>query len=67
MQITLRFICCYSYDFEGNKGIACKCFDEHANKIVKVKTNHLIDACFADEITVNVIPNGNYLTYEVVD
>lgn len=70
MQTTLKFICCFSYDFKDDSGeritgITCKCFDEESGKIVKVKTNHMIDACFADEIIVNVIPNGNYLTYEV--
>ena len=70
MQITLKFICCSSYDFtddEGKrvKGVSCKCFDPESKKIVKVKTDTLLDFDFGDDILVNVIPNGNYLTYEV--
>lgn len=70
MQTTLKFICCSEYDFvdaEGKRvsGISCKCFDMHAKKIVKVRTNHFIDADFGDDIDVNIVPNGNYLNYEV--
>lgn len=70
MQIKLRFICCSPYDFtddEGRRvqGISCKCFDERSKKIVKVKTDKYIELDFGDEIDVDVVPNGNYLNYEI--
>lgn len=70
MQTTLKFICCSSYNFkddDGNRvqGISCKCFDEKTKKIVKVKTDNLLYYEFGDDVTVDVIPNGNYLNYEI--
>lgn len=65
MQMHVKFICCYSYDFEGMKGIACKCFDTDKKKIIKVKTKHLLDYEFGDDVLVNVVPNGNYLEYQI--
>lgn len=70
MQIKLKFICCTDYDFTGNdgnqvKGISCRCFDPESRKIVKVKTDKMLDHKFGDDILVNVKPNGNYLNYEV--
>lgn len=67
MQMKVRFICCSSYDFDGNKGISCKCFDENKKKIIKVSTNHLLDYDFGDEVIVDVIPNGNYLNYQIAE
>lgn len=70
MQTTLKFICCSSYDFndkDGNRvqGISCKCFDEHSKKIVKVTTDKELNLDFGDDVTVDVVPNGNYLNYEI--
>lgn len=72
MQTKLRFICCSTYDFAGEdgsrvKGISCKCFDERSKKIVKVATKHLLDCEFGDEIIVEVVPNGNYLNYQIAE
>lgn len=72
MQTTLRFICCSAYNFtddDGKKveGITCKCFDEKSKKIVKVKTNKVVLYDFGDDVLVDVVPNGNYINYEIVD
>lgn len=66
MPYNLRFIMCKEYNFEGNKGITCQCFDENTGKIVKVKTDVIIPAKFGEIIEVQMIPNGNYLTYKYV-
>ena len=71
MQTTLKFICCSDYDFVNQEtgeritGIAFKCFEPNSKKIVKVKTDCLIDGEFGDDVLVNVVINGNYLNYEI--
>lgn len=72
MQKTVRFICCSGYDFKdkaGNRvvGISCKCFDEETKTIIKVKTNHLLDCEFGEEIVVNIVPNGRYINYQIAE
>lgn len=66
MKIELRFIFCREYEFEGKKGITCSCYDENSGKIVKVKTDVIIPAEFGDVLSVNAVPNGNYLKYQYV-
>ena len=63
MQKKLKFILCKEYNFEGNEGISCKCYDPSSQKIVSVKTSRVLKNVFGDEITVNVELNGNYVTY----
>lgn len=65
MQVTLKFILCSPYDFDGKKGFSCRCYDPKANKIVKVKTDKELPYVFGDDVTVDVVPNGNYLNYEI--
>ena len=70
MQVKFKFICCTDYDFtDGSgkqvKGISCRCFDPKTEKIVKVKTDKKLDYKFGDEVLVNVVPNGNYVNYEI--
>lgn len=72
MQMTVKFICCTSYDFkdgDGNRvvGISCKCFDEENNAIIKVKTSHLLPNKFGDDVVVNIIPNGRYINYQIAE
>lgn len=69
MQVTLKFILCSSYDFDDKgkhmQGFSCRCYDAKANKIVKVKTDKDLPYVFGDDVTVDVVPNGNYLNYEI--
>lgn len=72
MQVVFRFICCNEYDFTDDngrriQGVSCKCFDENAKQIVKVKTDKMLDKVFGDEVLVNLVPNGRYLSYVVAE
>ncbi|MCH5320863.1 MAG: hypothetical protein J1E36_03825 [Eubacterium sp.] len=72
MQKVVRFINCTSYDFvdkDGKRvtGISCKCFDEDSKSIIKVKTSHLLDKNFGDEVLVNVLFNGRFVNYEIAE
>lgn len=72
MQINMKFVCCSSYDFvnhetgERVQGISCSCFDESQNKIIKVKTTKMLNYKFGDDVVVNAVPNGKYISYEIV-
>lgn len=67
MEITLKFILCKEYDFDGNHGISCKAYDPNANKIVSVKTDKLLNAfVFGDDLLCECVPNGNYLNYVAI-
>ncbi|MCD7723058.1 MAG: hypothetical protein LUH82_03790 [Clostridiales bacterium] len=64
----MLFINCSRYDFTDSigkqiAGVTCKCFDRATSKIVKVKTDKVIDLPFGAELVVDVVPNGNYLDY----
>lgn len=68
MQATLKFILCTSYDFingdgERVQGIKCQCFEPNSKTIVKVKTDHIIEAEFGDDLNVLVELNGRYINY----
>lgn len=65
MEMTVKFILCKEYDFEGNHGISCKCFDTKSQKIISVKTNSVLPYVFGDDVVVEVVPNGNYITYTI--
>ena len=70
MQIKFKFINCYEYDFtdkesgERRQGVTCNCYAPDTKKIVKVKTDRLVNKQFGEEITCNVIFNGRYVIYE---
>lgn len=73
MTTQLKFIENHSYDFKDKEtkervqGISCFAFDPDGKKILKVKTNHLLDLQFGDDLTVNVVLNGRYADYEVAE
>lgn len=73
MTTLLKFIENHSYDFndkntgERVQGIYCSAFDPDAKRIVKVKTKHLLDNQFGDDLTVNVVLSGRYVDYEVAE
>ena len=65
MEMMLKFVNCYKYNFEGKSGITCNCFDPSTKKLVKVKTDHLIEEEFGNDIKVICIPSGKYSSYHV--
>lgn len=72
MEMVYKFINCNSYDFVDKGGVrrvgvSCNVYDPDTKKILKCKAKHLINLQFGDDITVNVIPNGRFINYEVVE
>lgn len=72
LQLIFKFILCKSYDFTDNNGqrvtgITCQCYDPENKSIIKVKTNHLVNAEFGDDILVNVVPRGRFVDYEIAE
>lgn len=71
-QATFKFILSKPYDFTDNNGqritgITCQCFDPENKCIIKVKTKHLVNAEFGDDILVNIVFNGRYANYELAE
>ena len=71
MEFTMKFINCTPYDFTADNGMrysgySCRCFDTSNKKIVKVKSNKMLNYDFGDDVTVIAVPNGRYLNYEIV-
>ena len=70
MEITVKFINQNEYDFVDDKGIrragiTVNVFDTVSKKIIKVKSQHLLDNDFGDDIKVLCVPNGRFLNYSV--
>lgn len=70
MEIKMKFINCTPYDFTSDNGqhycgYSCRCFDTSSKKVVKVKSDKLINMSFGDDVTVLAVPNGRYLNYEI--
>ena len=70
MELTMKFINCIPYDFTADNGqhysgFSCRCFDTSNKKIVKVKSDRMLDNDFGDDVTVVAYPNGRYLNYEI--
>lgn len=72
MQRTFKFICCSAYDFtnkdtgERISGIKCQCFDPEQKQIVSVKTDRMLNYNFGDDIEVDIVPNGRYVSYKAL-
>lgn len=71
MEMIMKFINCNSYDFTADNGMhysgyTCHCYDPSSKKIIKCKSNKMIDSEFGEEIEVLCTPNGRYLNYSVV-
>ncbi|MCH5315276.1 MAG: hypothetical protein J1E81_05130 [Eubacterium sp.] len=70
-QRELKFIFSKPYNFTDNgkrvTGITCQCYDPVDKSIVKVKTNHLVDADLGDDILVDVEIKGRYVNYKIAE
>lgn len=65
VELSVKFINCTAWEFDGKKGITCRCYDPQSNSIIKVKSHVMLDNAFGDDVVVKCVPNGRYLNYEV--
>ena len=73
MKLNVKFINARPYDFTDNNGkriVGCNIFvyDFQSKEILKVKVVNpasIEGKKFGDDITINCIPHGRYLNYEV--
>lgn len=71
MVAVLKFIRSSDYDFTNDagervQGVSCQCFEPVSKKIVKVKTDVVLDFEFGDDVEVNVELNGDRVNYILV-
>ena len=72
MNFDVLFINQNSYDFvddhgQRRAGVSVNVFDPRSKKILKCKSKHLLDLSFGDALTINALPNGRFVSYEIAD